>query len=1136
MTSRTAFISRALIIYLCAVLLLPLFPAQAEAAKGPSKAQKKVQIQLGKPTVWSIGQAHYLLAKMRFDNRGLKTHMPTDSELNPNAANATRIQILKTLLNAEAQFSQKNAIDNQAAIRENQISLRNREEAQAALPAKKRELEERDRDLVKLDRKLREDEVRLAQMKAARDAQANLTATPPVKAPPPTKEENDLELEVELQKVDRAQRKAQRDAVATEVSNLNTAATGTVGAPAITEPTLTTTASTPVGSLAPLISKAIDKAVTTAPSIAASIALDNYIAMQYEIIAKQMTLLRDEVGPEERVIFVELPTSFYTVPCKADNHMIQLQWEVEEYLEDEDRLVSAGLQGLRTDFRAIEEQKVAYLNAPPEKRAKIDAYLKATPEDREKMLASKSIAADEIGYIDRWQPVRGEGNPRTADPADDTPHRYAVRALDIIPRQSALNVNSTYNTISQVNFLGVLKFITGLGIKVDYQRQQELYEQYLQQEVFASGYGKGAEKFGWTFAPLPGTKRVAPGVRTTYAILAVPRKASALQLKVKAITYSRNGTPNYNKDSSQLVAENTMIVRIPNEFTENFYVKEAIYTSVKKGERVGVLLKGDYFSPQIGVAINGVPLTRALSITSNETLDATGPGSAVAGVQGTYELISSHELYMTFSVTDKSIGTPTITLVTPEKTSSINFFDLKINYHDGLTSLQEISKTEPMFFDDLEVTQKLQIIDVSHHRDDPLKPPVPFIKARLDGKGLRRGAEIYVDDRRLPQLNKLLDEPKKVFINGIAQAQSPPGTTVIMARENLRDKIAESHMDEIKEKLKAQKKRLTKDEEARLKELKREQLNDDEEFYLAVKGYLKKQGIPFVAVTPGPTDEYVEQETTGAYKLYFKQPQKAKWHVKYMNNTKQGYEEKVFEVEKALPLVHRVVAHNPLPDGTNEVTLEFSTDNYLNNPITAINIESGEGTAQGPLTPRPAPLAPNVSRSYRQTFLLNPEDGTQMPRDQITVTVSRNGTTDQKVTITLPLKPRITSIENPNQDNKAQGYVDEEPAVVIRGTNLQHADKIFFGNKEAIKFGDPTSTEIHVTVPKGEHLTDIKFRKVPVRVVTDAASGKSLSSNVVFYTYIENLVPPNPAPRRRRGRGAVRVIIPTSSGSQTNPN
>src|ERR1044072_5243187 len=108
MKLKATLAGRILVIYLCSIPFLSLLPAPLAHAQ--NKAQKKVQIQLGKPSVWSIGQAHYLLANMRQVNRALRTHMPSETELNPSATNATRIQILRTLLDVEGQFSQKAGI------------------------------------------------------------------------------------------------------------------------------------------------------------------------------------------------------------------------------------------------------------------------------------------------------------------------------------------------------------------------------------------------------------------------------------------------------------------------------------------------------------------------------------------------------------------------------------------------------------------------------------------------------------------------------------------------------------------------------------------------------------------------------------------------------------------------------------------------------------------------------------------------------------------------------------------------------------------------------------------------------------------------------------------------------------------
>src|SRR5262249_44989874 len=46
-----------------------------------------------------------------------------------------------------------------------------------------------------------------------------------------------------------------------------------------------------------------------------------------------------EVGPDQRVIFLELPVSIYTVDGKADDHLARVEWEVTRYYDEEPDVV-----------------------------------------------------------------------------------------------------------------------------------------------------------------------------------------------------------------------------------------------------------------------------------------------------------------------------------------------------------------------------------------------------------------------------------------------------------------------------------------------------------------------------------------------------------------------------------------------------------------------------------------------------------------------------------------------------------------------------------------------------------------------------------------------------------------------------
>ena len=66
--------------------------------------------------------------------------------------------------------------------------------------------------------------------------------------------------------------------------------------------------------------------------------LDNFVQMQYEIVAKQLTTMRDEVGQGQRVVFLELPTSIAAENWRrwpidgGKDRLAQLWWPFRIYL------------------------------------------------------------------------------------------------------------------------------------------------------------------------------------------------------------------------------------------------------------------------------------------------------------------------------------------------------------------------------------------------------------------------------------------------------------------------------------------------------------------------------------------------------------------------------------------------------------------------------------------------------------------------------------------------------------------------------------------------------------------------------------------------------------------------------------
>lgn len=810
--------NRFIAVLLCAAFVFPLFPVETPAQNDP----QIIKIEIGQPAVWSLGQAHYLLARMHQRNRHLETLMPDKNALDPNKIAAARIDALRQSLGIEAQFDQSMKVRNEIAQRNFRESETNREQARVELRTKQAELQQTNSELSEINEKLAVLRVEDQQSSDARDR-----STPPA---PPTAEDNERQKQIAVLEVRKRRKEEERDALKAEITSLTTRVNTAPTAPTFESPTLSTAG--PSLPSSETFQKFMDKALAEAgkPDLSASMKLDNFVQMQYEIIAKQLTLLRDEVGPDDRVIFLELPASIYTVDKKADGYVAQVEWEIKricdreppphiqeevirEILEKEGREEEADAMLLRINKVrdvVIEKRAGARHKEQQDQKRDLNYFIR---EERDRVGRLRPVPYPiTLEMIKRYKASAGEACTKAST--------ENVRAIDIIPRQSALNVNEYHATIKQTMIMAAFKFLIGFAGKVNFQRQREMYEQFVQQQIFASGYGKGRDKFGWTFGPQPGTNRIAPGQRTTFAVLVVPRNTLAIELKARGRHYKRNKSP----DSEEAVQsdEETYFLSVPGKRTQEFWVDSINYVPVRKGRRVTVVIEGNYFSPQLGIMVNGVPLEPALSITriAGASAEETDVQSG-DGIAGEYEVTSSRQIVLSFTLGDSYVGTPTITFTSPEKSTPINFFNIDIN-HRGHMPLQEHSIREPMFLDDFVEKQEIEVI-----RDVPVfdnagnmldragnttldpKMQRKFKLVRLKGSGLRPNADITLNN-----------EPISSFRFGSLQ-------------DILRN----------------------------------------------------------VTQLPTPTTPFVAQDSTKSYILYFDDPRKEKWKIAYRHLTRQGYEE-----------------------------------------------------------------------------------------------------------------------------------------------------------------------------------------------------------------------------------------------------
>jgi len=666
-----------------------------------SSGKKTISISIGKPAVWTLAQAHYLLANMHQQDRSLKSADPGD--LDPNAINRNTIDVLRTSFGATAEFDAIAGAKNSILTQRLQSNLERQQIVKAQL-----------------------DQRRNQQAQVARESstlQSEITALQSAATPNQTA--------IRAKQDEKAAKDVEKAVIDAQITTLNSEVTSlsseTFTPPGFVNPSGFSQPSAPPTPPAPWLTneKLLDevaKKITQSPKLHASTILDNYIQMQYEIIAKQLTLLRDEVGNDERLIFLELPCSIYSIPGKADKQLVQIRWKVEEYG------CNPSCEPPKRSAAGNDEESLGKAESVKLTNSQSSRYLKNLSVQ---VIDQKSPDTD----IKEWKPVNKSLSQ--------------VRAVDLIPRQSALNVAQTHDTQNGFALAAKLTTLFGFGGQVSYQRQREIYDQFVFQDTFASGFGKGENEFGWTFGPLPGTNSIAPGARSTYAVLIVPERARGLKLTATGYAYDR---ADLQPDSNvSPVVTQPFELTIPSNDVNGFWLERADYTTVVSGTRVTAVLRANHFSPQIGILVNGMALKRSVAIAPLDEVPQRPGQNDGRSVEGTYELVNSQKIVMSFSMGGNYEGTPILTLVTPEKAISINKLNLRINGETrtcdnpfkNCDSLEMRSLLQPMFIAPLRVDQ-LQITAVT--------PPDPNtgkrkVTARLIGSGFRPNATIIINDR-----------------------------------------------------------------------------------------------------------------------------------------------------------------------------------------------------------------------------------------------------------------------------------------------------------------------------------------------------------------------------------------------------
>lgn len=817
----------------------------------PVQAQRRIiVINADQPSVWTLEQAHYLLAQMHRRNLDLKAKSLED--LDPNEISGLRFDVMRMLIEFGATFNQADAAANRMFAQNQEFNSERRRELTA-------EADRLRRESIALAGEIDELETQKA------DAESD-------------EEKARLDAKIASKKNRLAKVDKELTNINEELKTLNVSAGELKGTTASAE---FDPKKLPEGVFDEAFEKAAAKQIekfNEAPKLNASLRLDNFLQMQYEIISKQLTLLRDELGPGERLVFLEMPQTINVAHHEADKKWAQSWWKIAGYTkrerEGQAAPVSASTVAVRenqppittsNDLNSIvngepinlalarpthtpepcnsspivtktytdvvrvpdasDREKVVVLTAPVNMPGRVTnvtiefrGFSHERPDDLDMLLVGPErqnaiiwsdaggdtrVSGLDITLTDALNPYLPDAAPLTGRsyrpenhdggtpdvfpapaPAplggsafsvfnrtnpngewklyivDDNNHAIGsfaqgwslnittsvpcpsptptptplqvayqdvfipltdnagvtepnlntylstnrsylsnrqVRTVELIPRQSSLNVNDMKLKTTAGAFNFVLSTLFGFGSQLNIQRQREQFAQFVQQELYSSAFGKGSREFGWTFTPMPGMDRLQSGVRTTYAVVVVPDDATSLVLETNGCYFPRSAYQPLNfahtKDGEWNVAGRTsrncsgqrskaFIVPIPTatlQGTNDFWVNNISYQPVGRGKRIVVLISGQNFSSQIGVLINGVPLPHSIGLAQPLIRDDSNAGKLTerdftnAEIQGRVERIDAKKIVFSFKMPEDYGGTPTITLVAPGKAIDLNW-------------------------------------------------------------------------------------------------------------------------------------------------------------------------------------------------------------------------------------------------------------------------------------------------------------------------------------------------------------------------------------------------------------------------------------------------------------------------------
>lgn len=653
-----------------------------------------VYISVDKPRHWTLDDAHYLISGVHRRARSLEVETPKN--MDPNAFNSSRLEFIQTAVSAAVSMDEVVGKQNEVAETNLNNQLQDAQLARAEevrLKAERETLRNEQLEAAKAaalasnnTATLQAEYDRIQSIINLKQARVDqLSATDAVTVA----RRATLSAEIEAHEIELANAKAglqsstaiqanadaNKAAIDTRIGQIETdltAAATDQTVPAVTLQQANTAnllgPSPEAGPVSSALTDTIIKTIAEDPAFQATIlpsfnfsdGMEKYIDSENQLLARQLTLLRNEVGGDETIVFMQLPHTIHSARKVSKDRYVQVQWKVEDYC------TINPYEKVRRDFNILGRDSLMH-EFSTETELSRDKY-----RDELRRISSK----DEY--------LKAACSENTESPKGVKSAKGEIVAWDLIPTSNAYNVADFSLQESELSLGLIFSRLTGFGAQGRFNRRRQFFEQFATQEVFASAYGQGSDTFGWVLGPKPGSDRVSSGSKTTYAALIVPKRATAVRLKGSFCILNSQST--IQPDSMSVSDSARHCQDMPDDFavpiipSQEYWIDEVTMSPSKSGGIATVHIAGVNFSPfQVSVMVNGTPLARfdgapgsAKSIRINDTQNSQLP-------DGYFEVGDSENITMNFRMPADYEGTPDIALFTPGKTTVINNLKLPID-------------------------------------------------------------------------------------------------------------------------------------------------------------------------------------------------------------------------------------------------------------------------------------------------------------------------------------------------------------------------------------------------------------------------------------------------------------------------